>query len=69
VNDRAERGPLLLLFARGFLIAGPEAAVRRTVDVAQGEAPALADAPNFEAALEGARRPVQGYLSPRGLRG
>ena len=40
------------VFAKGFLIAGPEAAVRRAVDVAQGEAPALAEAPNFEAALE-----------------
>jgi hypothetical protein len=57
------------VFAKGFLIAGPEAAVRRAVDVAQDEAPALADAPSFEAALEGARQPVQGYLSPRGLRG
>ncbi len=27
------------VFAKGFLIAGPEAAVRRAVDVAQGEAP------------------------------
>ncbi|MEA2319027.1 MAG: hypothetical protein QOD44_3216 [Solirubrobacteraceae bacterium] len=57
------------VFARGFLIAGPEAAVREAVDVAQGEAPALADAPRFEAALEGARRPAEAYLSPRGLRG
>jgi len=57
------------VFSNGFLIAGPEAAVRRSVDVAQGEAPSLAEAPNFEAALEDERQPVQGYLSPRGLRG
>ena len=57
------------VFAKGFLIAGPEAAVRRAVDVARGEAPALAEAPTFKAALEGARQPLQGYLSARGLRG
>src|SRR4051794_8365347 len=57
------------VFAKGFLIAGPEAAVRRAVDVAQGEAPALAGARGFEDALDDARQPVQGYLSPRGLRG
>jgi len=62
-------GPSAAVFLKGFLIAGPEAAVRAAVDVAQGEAPALADAPSFEAALGDARRPVQGYLSPRGLRG
>jgi len=56
-------------FAGGFLIAGPEAAVRRAVDVAQGGAPALAGAPGFEAALEDARQPGEIYLSPRGLRG
>ena len=57
------------VFARGFLVAGPEAAVRRAVDVAQGEAPALAEAPSFEAALGDEAQPVQGYVSPRGLRG
>jgi hypothetical protein len=55
-------------FAGGFLVAGPEAAVRRAVDVARGDAPALAGAPAFEAALEGARRPAAAYVSPRGLR-
>src|SRR4051794_13116869 len=57
------------VFAKGFLIAGPEAAVRRAVDVAEGGAPALAGARGFEDALDDARQPVQGYLSPRGLRG
>ena len=55
-------------FAGGFLVAGPEAAVRRVVDVARGDAPALADAPAFEAALEDVRRPAAAYVSPRGLR-
>ncbi len=57
------------VFAKGFLIAGPEAAVRGSVDVAQGAAPALGDSPGFDAALEDARQPAQAYLSPRGLRG
>src|SRR5829696_8042672 len=55
-------------FVGGFLAAGPEPAVRRVVDVARG-APALGDAEEFEAALEGAVRPVEAYVSPRGLRG
>jgi hypothetical protein len=56
-------------FVGGFLVAGPEPAVRRSVDVARGAAPALADAPGFEAAVAGPRRPVEAYVSPRGLRG
>ena len=61
-------GPNAAAFADGFLVAGPEAAVRRAVDVARGDAPALADAPGFEAALEGSRQPAEAYVSPRGLR-
>jgi hypothetical protein len=61
-------GPNAAAFAGGFLVAGPEAAVRRAVDVARGDAPALADAPGFEAALEGAGQPAEAYVSPRGLR-
>ena len=61
-------GPNAAAFAGGFLLAGPEAAVRRAVDVARGDAPALADAPGFEAALEGSRQPAEAYVSPRGLR-
>lgn len=56
-------------FAGGFLVAGPEAAVRRAIDVERGATPALADAPGFDAALEGARQPAEAYFSPRGLRG
>jgi hypothetical protein len=56
-------------FTDGFLVAGPEPAVRRALDVSRGGAPALADARAFQAALEGPRRPVEAYLSPRGLRG
>ena len=56
-------------FAGGFLVAGPEAAVRRALDVQSGATPALADAPGFGAALEGASEPVEAYFSARGLRG
>jgi hypothetical protein len=56
-------------FAGGFLVAGPEPAVRRVLDVARGGKPALAGAAGFKAALEGAREPLEAYLSPRGLRG
>jgi hypothetical protein len=56
-------------FAGGFLVAGPEPAVRRALDVERGATPALADAAGFNAALEGATEPAEAYLSPRGLRG
>ena len=42
--------------------------VRRAVDVARGDAPALADAPAFEARARGSA-PARRYVSPRGLRG
>jgi Protein of unknown function (DUF3352) len=56
-------------FTTGFLVAGPEPAVRRVVDVAGGGAAALADAGSFQAALAGPRAPVEAYVSPQGLRG
>jgi hypothetical protein len=62
-------GPSAAAFAGGFLVAGPEPAVRRAIDVSRDAAPSLADAPAFEAALDGARQPVEAYVSPRGLRG
>jgi hypothetical protein len=62
-------GPSAAAFVRGFLVAGPDAAVRRVVDVARGAAPALADAPAFKVALAGPHEPVDAYVSPRGLRG
>jgi hypothetical protein len=55
-------------FVRGFLVAGPELAVQRSIDVARGDAPALAGAVDFERALAGARRPAEVYVAPRGLR-
>jgi hypothetical protein len=54
-------------FVRGFLVAGPELAVQRSIDVARGDAPALAGAVDFERALAGARRPAEVYVAPRGL--
>jgi hypothetical protein len=55
-------------FVRGFLVAGPELAVQRSIDVARGDAPALAAAAGFERALAGARRPAEVYVTPGGLR-
>jgi hypothetical protein len=55
-------------FVSGFLVAGPELAVQRAIDVARGDAPALAAAAGFERALAGARRPAEVYVAPRGLR-
>ena len=55
-------------FVRGFLVAGPELAVQRSIDVARGDAPALAKASAFERALAGVRRPAELYVAPRGLR-
>ena len=56
-------------FTGGFLVAGPEPAVRLVIDVSRHGEPALADAAGFDSALEGARRPLEAYVSPRGLRG
>jgi hypothetical protein len=55
-------------FAQGFLVAGPEPAVQRSIDAARGDAPSLADSATFGRSLEGAPRPAQVYVSPRGLR-
>jgi hypothetical protein len=55
-------------FVPGFLVAGPELAVQRAIDVSRGDAPALARAAAFERALAGARRPAEVYVAPRGLR-
>ncbi len=55
-------------FVGGFLVAGPELAVQRSIDVARGDAQALAEAPAFERALAGSRRPAELYVAPRGLR-
>ena len=55
-------------FVRGFLVAGPELAVRRSIDAARGDTPSLARSRAFQRALEGARRPAEVYVSPRGLR-
>ena len=53
----------------GFLVAGPELAVERSIDVARGDAPPLAEASAFERAVAGARA-VGGSSTwpPRGLR-
>ena len=55
-------------FVRGFLVAGPELAVQRSIDVASGDAPSLARSRAFRRALEGSRRPAELYVAPRGLR-
>jgi hypothetical protein len=55
-------------FVRGFLVAGPELAVQRSLDVARGDTPSLARSRAFPRALEGSRRPAEVYVSPRGLR-
>ena len=54
-------------FVKGFLVAGPELAVQRSIDAARGESPSLSDSATFERALGGARRPAQLYVSSRGL--
>ena len=55
-------------FVRGFLVAGPELAVQRSIDAARGDAPSLARSRAFRRALEGSRRPAEAYVSARGLR-
>ena len=55
-------------FVRGYLVAGPELAVQRSIDAAEDDAPALAESDVFERALAGAERPAQVYVAPRGLR-
>ena len=54
-------------FVRGYLVAGPELAVQRSIDAAEDDAPALAESDVFERALAGAERPAQVYVAPRGL--
>jgi Protein of unknown function (DUF3352) len=54
-------------FVRGFLVAGPELAVQRSIDVARGDAPSLGEASAFTRALAGARRPAEVFVSKRGL--
>ena len=49
-------------FVKGYLVAGPELAVQRSIDASRGDSPALADAPAFERALGGA--PAPGALLP-----
>jgi hypothetical protein len=56
-------------FVDGFLVAGPQLAVQRSIDVARGEAQSLASVDDFDDALSGAPRAAQVYLSARGLRG
>ena len=55
-------------FVEGYLVAGPELAVQRSIDASRGDTPALADAKAFERAVAGARRPALFYLSARRLR-
>lgn len=55
-------------FVRGFLVAGPELAVQRSIDAARGDTPSLARSRAFQRALEGVRRPAEVYVSARGLR-
>jgi hypothetical protein len=52
----------------GFLVAGPELAVQRSIDAAGGDARSLADLRAFDRALSGVRRPAELYVSRRGLR-
>ncbi len=54
-------------FVRGYLVAGPELAVQRSIDAAEDDAPALAESDVFERALAGAERPAQVYVAPRAL--
>jgi len=57
-------------FVEHFLVAGPEPAVRLAIDTAKEVEAPLARAPAFEAALGGEEpRPLELYLSARGLRG
>ena len=55
-------------FVKGYLVAGPELAVQRSIDASRGDSRALADAPAFRRALAGAPRPALFYLSAQGLR-
>jgi hypothetical protein len=61
-------GPNAAAFVHGFLVAGPELAVQRSIDAARGDTPSLKRSATFERALGGARRPAELYVSARGLR-
>ena len=51
-------------FVKGYLVAGPESAVQRSIDASRGDSRALADAPAFRRALAGSATP--GAPRPRG---
>ena len=56
-------------FVNGFLVAGPELAVQRSIDADRGDTPALAGTQLFKRALAGTQGAAEAYLSPSGLRG
>ena len=51
-------------FVRGFLVAGPELAVQRSIDVARGDAPALAGAADVRARAGGRAAAGGGLRDP-----
>ena len=51
-------------FVKGYLVAGPELAVQRSIDASRGDSRALADAPAFRARAR--RRAAPGALLPLG---